>query len=161
MQSISSEGTSQVIVSFVLEKDIDVAAQEVRDKVNRVVPDLPETAKAPVVQKLDPDATPVMQIVVSSPRPLREVTEIADKRVRPRLENIKGVGQVQIVGGLKRAAAREDRHFFPGIEQLGRALEQGGIRKPRTARSSKRSASCRCSISACASARPPARPSRR
>ncbi len=68
---------------FPLDKSGDVAAQEVRDKVNQVVPDLPETAKAPVVQKIDPDAQPILQMVVSSPRPLREVTEIADKQIKP------------------------------------------------------------------------------
>ncbi len=100
--STSIEGSSTVVVAFSLDKNGDVAAQEVRDKVNRIIPNLPETTKTPVVQKLDPDATPVMQIVVSSPRPLRDVTEIADKQIRPRLENIKGVGQIEIVGGLKR-----------------------------------------------------------
>ncbi|HEV2201789.1 MAG TPA: efflux RND transporter permease subunit [Bryobacteraceae bacterium] len=100
--SNSVEGSSTVVVQFSLDKSGDVGAQEVRDKVNRIIADLPETAKTPVVQKLDPDAQPILQIVVSSPRPLREVTEIADKQVRPRLENIKGVGQIQIVGGLKR-----------------------------------------------------------
>src|SRR5580692_8754765 len=100
--STSIEGTSTVVISFSLDKSGDVAAQEVRDKVNQVVPDLPETAKTPVVQKLDPDAQPVLQMVVSSPRPLREVTEIADKPIKPRLENIAGVGEITIVGGLKR-----------------------------------------------------------
>ncbi|MEQ1946615.1 MAG: efflux RND transporter permease subunit [Bryobacteraceae bacterium] len=102
LTSTSSEGNSTVVVQFSLDKNGDVGAQEVRDKVNQVVPLLPETAKTPVVQKLDPDATPVMQLVVSSPRPLREVTEIADKQIRPRLENVKGVGRIQLVGGLKR-----------------------------------------------------------
>ncbi len=91
-----------MIIQFSLDKNGDVAAQEIRDKVNLIVHDLPETAKAPVVQKFDPDATPIMQIVVSSPRPLREVTEIADKQIKPQLENINGVGQIQLVGGLKR-----------------------------------------------------------
>ena len=79
-----------------------MAAQEIRDKVNLIVNDLPDTAKAPVVQKFDPDATPIMEIVLSSPRPLREVTEIADKQIKPQLENINGIGQIQLVGGLKR-----------------------------------------------------------
>jgi len=79
-----------------------VAAQEIRDKVNLIVNNLPDTAKAPVVQKFDPDATPIMQIALSSPRPLREVTEIADKQIKPQLENINGIGQIQLVGGLKR-----------------------------------------------------------
>ena len=81
---------------------VTLARRKFRDKVSQVTPQLPEIAKAPVVQKLDPDALPILQMVVSSPRPLREVTEIADKQIRPRLENIAGVGEIRIVGGLKR-----------------------------------------------------------
>jgi HAE1 family hydrophobic/amphiphilic exporter-1 len=102
LRSSSVEGVSQVYITFLLEKDADVAAQEVRDKVNLVIPDLPETAETPVVQKLDTDATPVLRIAVSAPRSLREVTEIADKQIKKRIESVSGVGQVQIVGGSKR-----------------------------------------------------------
>ena len=58
LQSVSSDGTSQVIVSFVLEKNLDVAAQEVRDKVNTILRDLPKDADPPIIQKIDPDAIP-------------------------------------------------------------------------------------------------------
>jgi Cation/multidrug efflux pump len=58
LRSTSREGSAQVVATFVLEKNGDVAAQEVRDKVNLILGDLPETAKAPIIQKLDPDATP-------------------------------------------------------------------------------------------------------
>jgi HAE1 family hydrophobic/amphiphilic exporter-1 len=102
LRSSSVEGQSRVILRFVLEKNGDVAAQEVRDKVNLVIPDLPETALAPLVQKFDPGAMPVLQIVVSSDRPLREVTEIADEHIKQGLESVSGVGQVQIVGGARR-----------------------------------------------------------
>jgi HAE1 family hydrophobic/amphiphilic exporter-1 len=102
LRSSSVEGQSRVMLRFVLEKNGDVAAQEVRDKVNLVIPDLPETALAPVIQKFDPGAMPVLQIVVSSDLPLREVTEIADEQIKQRLESISGVGQVQIVGGARR-----------------------------------------------------------
>lgn len=102
LRSTSVEGVSQVIITFVLEKNVDVATQEVRDKVSLVIPDLPETAEVPVVQKLDPDATPILQIAVSAPRSLRDVTYIADKQVKERIESISGVGQVQIVGGSQR-----------------------------------------------------------
>src|ERR1700730_18332799 len=60
MQSTSIEGNSTVVIQFILDKSGAVAAQEVRDKVNQVIPNLPETAKAPVVQKLDPDAQPIL-----------------------------------------------------------------------------------------------------
>ena len=58
LRSISSEGISQVFIQFVLEKDVDVAAQDVRDKVNRVLPELPKDIEQPTVEKMDPDATP-------------------------------------------------------------------------------------------------------
>ena len=59
LRSVSTEGVSQVIVSFQLDKDVNVAAQEVRDKVNAVLPSLPKDVDLPVIQKLDPDAAPV------------------------------------------------------------------------------------------------------
>jgi hydrophobic/amphiphilic exporter-1 (mainly G- bacteria), HAE1 family len=102
LRSVSVEGVSQVYVQFLLEKDPDIAAQEIRDKVNLVVPDLPETAEQPVVQKFDPDAAPVVRIAVSAPRSLRDVTEIADKQIKERIETINGVGRVDIIGGAER-----------------------------------------------------------
>ncbi|HEV2721989.1 MAG TPA: efflux RND transporter permease subunit, partial [Thermoanaerobaculia bacterium] len=102
LTSISSEGTSQVIVSFVLEKDIEVAAQEVRDKVNTILRDLPKDADPPIIQKIDPDAIPVLGIAISGPAPIRDITEFADKKLRRRLESINGVGQALIVGGRPR-----------------------------------------------------------
>jgi HAE1 family hydrophobic/amphiphilic exporter-1 len=102
LRSTSVEGVSQVFITFLLEKNADVAAQEVRDKVNLIVNDLPETAEIPTVQKLDTDAAPVLRIAVSSPRSLREVTDIADKQIKKRIESINGVGNVEILGGAKR-----------------------------------------------------------
>src|SRR2546423_2019782 len=102
LRSTSVEGVSQVFITFLLDKDANIAAQEVRDKVDLVVPDLPETAEKPVVQKLDTDAAPVLRIAVSAPRNLREVTDIADKQIKQRVESINGVGQVEIVGGRER-----------------------------------------------------------
>ena len=102
VRSTSSEGQSLVIITFELSKNGDVAAQEVQNKVNLIANDLPTTAKQPVIQKLDPDATPVMQIAVSAPRSLRDLTMIADKLIKQKLENAKGVGEVRIVGGAKR-----------------------------------------------------------
>src|SRR5438477_7279674 len=102
VRSTSSEGQSLVLITFELAKNGDVAAQEVQNKVNVIVPNLPQTAKQPVVQKFDPDAAPILQIAVSAPRSLRDVTLIADKDIKQKLENIKGVGEIRIVGGAKR-----------------------------------------------------------
>ena len=103
LRSVTTEGVSQVIVQFVIEKNVDVAAQEVRDRINTVLRDLPKDIDAPVVQKLDPDANPVLYFGLSGKgHTLREITELGDKRVRRALESIDGVGQVQLVGGRKR-----------------------------------------------------------
>jgi hydrophobe/amphiphile efflux-1 (HAE1) family protein len=102
LRSVSTEGVSQVIVSFQLDKDVNVAAQEVREHVSAVLPDLPDGTKSPVINKLDPDAAPVLFLSLESTRPLREVTEYADHEIREALENVSGVGQVSIVGGRKR-----------------------------------------------------------
>jgi len=102
LRSTSFEGMSQVFVQFVLEKDVNVAAQEVENRVQTVIPRLPETAKQPTVQKLDTDAAPVLRIAVSAPTSLRDVTENAKKLIKERIESVNGVGQVTIVGGQER-----------------------------------------------------------
>ncbi len=102
VRSTSAEGRSVVSVAFLLQKNGDIAAQEIQNKVNLIVADLPQTAKPPVVQKLDPDATPIIQIAVSAPRSIRDLTLIADKRIKQQLENAKGVGEITILGGARR-----------------------------------------------------------
>ena len=102
LRSSSVEGITQVFVQFVLEKDVNVAAQEVENRVQTVIPNLPETAKQPTVQKLDTDAAPVLRITVSAPKSLRDVTDIAKHKVKERIESINGVGQISIVGGAER-----------------------------------------------------------
>ncbi|MDQ6787415.1 MAG: efflux RND transporter permease subunit [Acidobacteriota bacterium] len=102
LRSTSIEGVSQVFVQFVLEKDVNVAAQEVENRVQTVIPNLPDTAEQPTVQKLDTDAAPVLRIVVSAPVSLREVTEVAKHKIKERIESINGVGQVSIIGGRER-----------------------------------------------------------
>jgi HAE1 family hydrophobic/amphiphilic exporter-1 len=103
LRSISGAGTSYIIVTFNLERNIDVAAQDVRDRVATVLRDLPRDADPPIVAKFDNDSTPVMTIAVSANRPLRELTELADKRIRQQLERTAGVGEVWMVGGLERS----------------------------------------------------------
>ena len=102
LSSTSSEGISQVVVSFKLEKDADIAAQEVRDRVNRVMPQLPRTVLQPTVEKLDFTAAPVITVAVTADKPVRDITEFADRVLRRRLESSDGVGQVVVIGGRKR-----------------------------------------------------------
>jgi HAE1 family hydrophobic/amphiphilic exporter-1 len=102
LRSTSVEGVSQVFITFLLEKNPDIAAQEVRNKIDLILSELPVTAEQPIVQKLDTDAAPVVRIAVSAPRSLREVTDIADKKIKQQIESINGVGDVQIIGGRTR-----------------------------------------------------------
>ena len=99
VRSTSSEGSSTVTISFVLEKDISVATQEVRDKINQVIPQLPDGVKQPTVNTFDPDASPVLTLAISGDAPLREITEYADKTIRKQIESANGIGALDIIGG--------------------------------------------------------------
>ncbi|HYO92864.1 MAG TPA: efflux RND transporter permease subunit [Polyangiaceae bacterium] len=103
LRSISSNGTSLVIATFELSRDVDSAAQDVRDRVQGVLRNLPEGTDPPIISKQDNDSTPVLTVAVSADRDLRELTEIADKTVRVQLERSAGVGEVRVVGGQERA----------------------------------------------------------
>jgi HAE1 family hydrophobic/amphiphilic exporter-1 len=99
LRSYSNEGVSTVIVSFVLEKDVDVAVQEVRDKVSLVLNELPEDAEQPIIQKFDTGAAPVLGLVLTGTGSIGEVSEYADKTLRRRLESTSGVGSITVLGG--------------------------------------------------------------
>ncbi|MEP6654892.1 MAG: efflux RND transporter permease subunit, partial [Myxococcales bacterium] len=102
LRSTSTEGVSQVFITFLLDKNVDTASQEVRDHLATVLSELPKDIEAPVVSKVDPDASPVLWVALESTRPIREITELADKKIRQSIENVSGVGQVNIIGGRKR-----------------------------------------------------------
>ncbi|HLM55403.1 MAG TPA: efflux RND transporter permease subunit, partial [Pyrinomonadaceae bacterium] len=103
LRSVSAPGVSLVFATFKLERDIESAAQDVRDRVSTVVRDLPEDATPPVVFKFNNDSAPVLTLSLSGERGVRELTELADKVVRVQLERAGGVGEVAVVGGLERA----------------------------------------------------------
>jgi HAE1 family hydrophobic/amphiphilic exporter-1 len=136
LRSVSSEGISQVVVGFLLEKDTDTAAQEVRDKVNSVLPRLPKTIQQPRVDKFDPDASPVLSLALSAAgRPARDITEYADKVLRRQLESVNGVGQALILGGRQRQInvwldADRLRAYNLTVTDVSRALQAQNIEIP-------------------------------
>jgi hydrophobic/amphiphilic exporter-1 (mainly G- bacteria), HAE1 family len=135
LRSTSSEGISQVAVSFVLEKDTDVAAQEVRDKVNGALPLLPKTIQQPRVDKFDPDAAPVLSLALSATKPVRDITEYADKVLRRQLESVNGVGQVLVLGGRQRQVniwldADRLRAYNVTVTDVSRALQAQNVEIP-------------------------------
>ncbi|MGE3707952.1 MAG: efflux RND transporter permease subunit, partial [Vicinamibacterales bacterium] len=135
LRSTSSEGVSVVFVSFLLEKNTDVAAQEVRDKINSVLPLLPRTIEQPRVEKFDPDAIPVLSISVTANKPVRDVTEYVDKVLRRQLESVSGVGQVLVLGGRQRQVnvwldADRLRSYNLTVTDVARALQAQNIEIP-------------------------------
>ena len=129
LRSVSSQGTAVVIATFKLDRNLESAAQDVRDRVNTLGRQLPEDATPPVVQKFDNDSTPVLTIALSADRSLRELTEFGDKIVRPQLERIGGVGEVRVVGGLDRAInvwidAERLAAYQISIAQIRQALQR-------------------------------------
>ncbi|MDY6863476.1 MAG: efflux RND transporter permease subunit, partial [Thermodesulfobacteriota bacterium] len=97
--SHSLQGVSRIIIEFELDKDVDVAAQEIRDKVSARLYELPDEADVPVIDKLDIDAMPIMWLAVTGQHAIEELNKIADEQVRPLLQKIQGVGRVILGGG--------------------------------------------------------------
>src|SRR5690606_5636487 len=103
LRSISSEGSSILLITFDLDRDVDAAAQDVRDAVNSVLNRLPPGIDPPVVQKRDMDSSPILSLAVSGPRDTRELYVLAERYVKNVIESAKGVGTVEIRGAVDRA----------------------------------------------------------
>lgn len=104
VNSVSMLGMSTITVEFELERDIDIAAQDVRDKVALAKADLPRDAEEPVVQKVDINAQPVVWITMTG-GDVKTMSLLADEVIKPRLQTLEGVGNV-LIGGSR---AREMR----------------------------------------------------
>lgn len=135
MRSVTLEGFSRVIISFLLERKPQDAAQDVRDKVGTILKDLPEGTDPPIVERFDPDVTPVLLLAITGDRDLRELTEIAKKRVKEPIESSPGVGAVKIVGGREREVqVTIDAHRLNAygltIGEVARALAAQNIEIP-------------------------------
>jgi HAE1 family hydrophobic/amphiphilic exporter-1 len=113
LHSASLESVLQLAVQFDLGVDLHDAAQDVRNRVASVVKSLPAGIEPPVVEKLDLSAAPIMQIAVSGPAETTALADYVEDVLRPGLERLNGVGQVERVGGRKREA-----HLFVRPEKL-------------------------------------------
>ncbi len=101
--SVSLEGVSQIVVEFDLGRDVDVASQDIRAKIEGIRRELPADIESPVVQKFDPAAEPIISLALASnTQPIDRLTLLADETIRRRLESARGVGEVRIAGGLER-----------------------------------------------------------
>ena len=102
VQSYSMESVSIVFIAFELGKDVDIANQEVKDKVDAILRDLPSGTEKPVIQKFDISSQPFMDIVLSGNLSGKDLYELADLKIKDRLAQIQGVAQVSMTGGTKR-----------------------------------------------------------
>ena len=102
LRSESVTGLSMTFVEFELGRNIDIAAQDVRDKVAAIRADLPKGIDPPVVEKFDPDSAPIMSITLAGTDSIRELTQYADNVIKPQIEGVDGVGAVEVVGGRDR-----------------------------------------------------------
>ncbi len=135
LRARTTEGGSQITVQFVLERSIEEAAQDVREKVAGAMRRLPPGVLPPVVQKADPDSEPVMTIVVASDRSLRETTEIVDKQLRRALETVEGVGEASMSGGRLRQIhvycdAEKLTAYGITVNDVERAIREENVESP-------------------------------
>ncbi len=135
LRSTTREGSTTVVVRFVLEKNGDVGAQEARDKISSILRSLPEGIETPLVNKFDLDAAPIMTLGISGNRDVREITEIAKRQIQEQLQTVPGVGNVFLTGGRSRAInIRIDtdrlRSYGIQIEEVRKALASQNIELP-------------------------------
>ncbi|WP_068467917.1 efflux RND transporter permease subunit [Candidatus Protochlamydia phocaeensis] len=98
LRSTSAEGISQVVIEFNLEKNVDIAYQEVQAKLGTIRKELPDDLNDIIIEKFDIDSAPIMAVVLSGDLPIPTLSQIADKVVKDRLQQVQGVGQIKIVG---------------------------------------------------------------
>ena len=132
--SDSYRGISRITVEFELYKDVDVAAQEIRDKISTKLHELPEEAESPIIDKLDVNAQPVIWLALSGQRSIEEITDFADKTVKPLLQKLKGVGEVRIYGRKREVRIWLKRNrlamYGIGVDEVIRAIKSQQIEVP-------------------------------
>ncbi len=133
---VTTGGTASLNIRFVIEQDLDDAANSVREKVAGAMRNVPPEVLPPIIQKADPDADPIMSLVLSSKTTsLRALTELADKQIKRALESVDGVGQVTMVGDRPREVHVNidlERLNARGlsIDQVRTAIQQENVEVP-------------------------------
>src|SRR6267143_588414 len=131
----SFEGFAFITCTFVLERDIEGAAQDIREKVAGAIDRLPRDTLPPIITKQDPQSDPIMTLLVSGPMSRRELTEIADKQIRRAIQTVDGVGSVDLNGGQGRQvrvlldAQKLTAHNFTVLD-VRSALQRENIEAP-------------------------------
>ncbi|MBL4836051.1 MAG: efflux RND transporter permease subunit [Kordiimonadaceae bacterium] len=135
VRSTSTEGVSQVVLEFELDELVSEKSEDVRDKISRAVAELPPEADAPIVEKMDPDASPIMTLIVSGDADIGALTTYVDEKIVADLERLPGVGSAKILGGRIREMRiwldiYQMRAFGVTPTDVRRALSQEHIELP-------------------------------
>ncbi len=102
IESSSLENVSQVVLEFNMSVNVDIAAQDVREKIDGILSDLPEDAERPVIQKININAQPIANVFLSGDAPIDDLYDYADNTIADRFATVPGVGEVQVIGGNER-----------------------------------------------------------
>ncbi len=133
--STSTEGNSVITIEFVLERDIDMAVQDVREKISIIRSKLPTDIEEPIVEKVDPDATPVLWFGLWGEKSVRDLSTYADEVLKEQIQRINGVGAVRMYG-LRLRQARiwldADKLTAYGVtaHEVLRALQRENVELP-------------------------------
>lgn len=135
LRSSSQQGSSRVMITFVLERKIEDAVQDVRDKVSTITNRFPRDTLPPVIQKMDPDSSPILTIAVSGDRSQKEISQIVDKQIKQALETVQNVGEVSFTGDRHREIQlllNEDRMNAYGltVDQVRSAVQRQNVEIP-------------------------------
>jgi len=135
LRASSDQGNSRVTITFTLEREIESATQDVRDKLAQIVNQFPRDTRPMQITKMDPDAQPIFGFAVFGPRAPKEITEIAEKRVKQELETVKDVGSVGYNGERKREIQlmlNADRLNAYGltVDQVRNAVQRQNVEIP-------------------------------
>jgi len=135
LRSSSQQGSSRVMITFVLEREIEDAVQDVRDKVSTITNRFPRDTLPPVIQKMDPDASPILTIAISGSRSQKEISQIVDKQIKQVLETVPNVGEVTFTGDRHREIQLlldKDRMNAYGltVEQVRSAVQRQNVEIP-------------------------------
>lgn len=135
MNTTCMNGVCQVLIEFELNRNVDLAAMDVRERIDLVRQDLPDAVEDPRILKFDVNARAVVTLALAGDRPLDELYELADRVLKDRFTTLSGVAQVELIGGAAREVqVRADRTALAArgltSADLARALARGNRRIP-------------------------------
>jgi HAE1 family hydrophobic/amphiphilic exporter-1 len=135
LEIMAMDGLARITCRFTLDRKMEDAAQDIREKVALAMGKLPPNVEPPIITKADPEADPILTLVIGGKRPLREITELADKQIKRALQTVDGVAAIDLVGGREREihvlldAEKLNSHRIT-VNQVARALQSENIEAP-------------------------------